>query len=447
MKSRQRRVLLLGNLCTESVLNALASAGLGYVNKVFASSAGNWKRIAKLLKPPESEQISAVLAQLTESTLVRACLSPYDELIDEVLENIRKYQHGILVYSANLRGDFTSLQSSSNYQALGRRLEKAGMILPPADELRQRLDGIVAKLSANNTKLIPYTYTSELTASALAFLQDTEKGLVIRFYVPGTRIHSREFDRFVELLQDYFANVTQQAVSLDKRRTGSGVVYSFFSREELTAEDLQRSFDDIASLLALCAHQPGKAVDVLERMAIERGQAERLVSRFGREARRIIVDIDYERRARLLEVEHQLQAELVDATEGMSLSYQTSLRTGVRPLAGIVCKGDLETLPLQHSLDTPSAQSTIALWDKFELQDLRPEEIELVKLIRTLSGDQEVLHLVSAFHELRDKDLDRTERLSAWGKLQGFITRISPTLGKSALTVVQNYISHMLTRV
>jgi hypothetical protein len=78
-------------------------------------------------------------------------------------------------------------------------------------------------------------------------------------------------------------------------------------------------------------------------------------------------------------------------------------------------------------------------------RDLSNEEILMLDTITAASSDGERNLLMSALHELRDKELSQAEKTSAWSRLQTFVAKASPTLGRSLLSVLEKYLAYKLT--
>lgn len=281
---------------------------------------------------------------------------------------------------------------------------------------------------------------------------------MVRFYVPTRRIYARELDKLIDLLQDYFTNVISQPVSLEKRKTGNGVVYSVFSHDGCTPEGLRQSLADLSSLLYVCANDPDRASAILSATDLSQGQVNEIVGRYGREARRIIVDLEYERRTRLLTIEHQLHAELIETASDVEIAaIQQEAIAAVGSQMDVYAEAGLSDLISEPHKGADASLATIdqdvlerarlVIWKSMEGGPLAPEEVQIIKLINEASPDVEKGQLLSAFYELRDKALTRSERMSAWGRIQAFLARVSPAMGKGALRVMENYIIHLLTRM
>lgn len=169
-EARKERVLLLGPLCKDPILSAMSSAGLGYVNKVFNSSPGNWESIVRMMRREDS--FSAVLAQVTEKTLILATTPSYKALMRQIIDEMGRRNHAILIYTDNLRGEFTSLQSEDHYAALRGKLSPQGIHLPPQAKLLESLLELVGYLTNQSLRVIPYSFTQDLISMSLAFFQE-----------------------------------------------------------------------------------------------------------------------------------------------------------------------------------------------------------------------------------------------------------------------------------
>lgn len=450
-----RRVLLLGGLCTEPILSALHSSDLGYINKLLSSSSKNWREINRILGKESRSGVAAIAVQISEATLIRSCLPSYGGLLYEILHKVEEYPHVLLIYGPNLKQEFSRLNREGGDVGQQFRFLTTSDInfLTNHEKIKEKLGETVSYITSGSLRVAPYLYTSELTASVLGFLQDFEEGLVFRFYVPAERIHSAEVDKLLDLFQNYLTSVMSRPIALEKRKTATGTVYSFFSRHGAPVGDFKDSLAQFSSFLALCANDPEKASDVLLRTSIPNEKISSVVNRFGREVRRLIVDIEYGRKIRLLEIEHTLYAEL---SESLSSGELKSVRDEVEGRLPTVVgdQASCESL-ISNTISAPVVarewQHTRA-WSKassiidqgLDGITLTENDQKLLELLRFASEDEKSA-LKSALYELKDVALARKDKSRAWQRIQVFLARATPLAGQAVVKVIEAYVTHLLT--
>jgi len=115
----------------------------------------------------------------------------------------------------------------------------------------------------HGVEIAPYVRLAEITAIATSFLENRERNLIFRLYVPSGRIWAAEADRFLQLFQDYLSRIDRLSVRLDQRRTDHGTIYEFHGVTPAGEKSLTREFHDFSKLMDLCASDATAAVDLL----------------------------------------------------------------------------------------------------------------------------------------------------------------------------------------
>ncbi len=163
--------------------------------------------------------------------------------------------------------------------------------------------------------MVSYRTNAELSVLASAFIEDNNESF-FRVYVPSGRIYADEADKLLALFHDYLIKVKQQRFRQDSYSTSSGQVYEFFRDEEPGADlAFQNQFDDFSRFLHMCVSDAPEAVAVLEATGLSIQTAEELVRRYGRDAKRLNIDLRHARESKLLALRQQLETDLVEAAE------------------------------------------------------------------------------------------------------------------------------------
>jgi hypothetical protein len=89
-------------------------------------------------------------------------------------------------------------------------------------------------------------------------------------------------------------------------------MYELFADGSIDKEIVHQEFDNFSNFLTLCSTDPSLAAERLAPMGLGRAASTDFVARFGREVRRLQIDLAHERERRVLTIRHSLEEELVD---------------------------------------------------------------------------------------------------------------------------------------
>ena len=145
-----------------------------------------------------------------------------------------------------------------------------------------------------------------------AFQTEDQTNLIFRLYIPSARLYAAEADRLLSMFRDWLTATHGQGIRQSGYRTASGEMYEFFADTSIGQTDIRGEFDSFSTFLNLCAENPSAATDLLRSTEVGEVTTANLVARFSREARRLHVDLRFERERKVLELRHSLESELVD---------------------------------------------------------------------------------------------------------------------------------------
>ncbi|GAA3301815.1 hypothetical protein GCM10020295_45960 [Streptomyces cinereospinus] len=91
-------------------------------------------------------------------------------------------------------------------------------------------------------EVTPYKTNAELSVLTASFIDDHEKNLLFRVYVPASRLYATEADRLINLFHEWLSRTGNHPVRQDGYRTPSGQVYEFYGDDSLTPASLQVNF-------------------------------------------------------------------------------------------------------------------------------------------------------------------------------------------------------------
>ncbi|MFE5549206.1 hypothetical protein ACFQ71_36030 [Streptomyces sp. NPDC056534] len=446
--------LLIGSHDQDFSVNKLKVAGVRYRRKSLYSEPENWGKIVQILEDPS---LSAVIVKLTGNIFHYVTRHQYAEISHKLFEALGKKPHLVMVHSSVLDGAVEEPEGllghdedpydHDTYMEYVRRT----YLEPPDEETRERVLGILAR---HGISLTPYVTNAEMVTLAGSFIDDHERNLLFRIYVPAGRLYASEADKLLRLFHDWLTQVGRNSIRQDGYSTAAGRVYEFFGDESLVSSEMTRQFSDFSNFLDLCAKDPDAAEDELFSRGVGRGPAADIVVRYGKSVRRINTDLRHERESRILAIRHRLESELLDMAEGevdaelaavveslvpgaatMVPLQALSPSTGVNVMAGANVTINQQIVHHIEGTVLQSVQGTV---------NLGTEAKELLELIAS-HGGQEAASLETDVLELEDPDARQADRLGAKARLSGFLVRLKDSVEGAGLAVLQKYLESKLS--
>lgn len=449
-----RFFLFIGSTTADAAVSKLKASGVFYRQKMLESKPANWQSIVELV---EDRALIGVLAKLTaQNYRLLARDHDYGDVSVALLSALGKVRHVVFVHEAVLAGGDTSPESpalsvfddeeESFYEYLANHY-----FSPPPDEVRDLVNQL---LHSHGVHVVPYKTNAELSVLSAAFIEDNEKNLLFRLYVPNGRIYAAEADKLLALFREWLTGVKRQHVRQDGYRTGSGQVYEFFGDDATTPSGLTTEFNDFSRFLELCVDRPDEARDQLAAEGVDDLVAEDIVRRYGRETRRLHLDLRHAREARLLSIRQRLESELVDVLGGDSSQWTdinrvleaavpatSNIFAALEPIsAAAVATPQTHVTINQQIIESVDGAVIQGLQGTF---NLGPQAHELLKLVQRFGG-AEAAALESALHELEDEDARNADRLGAKQRLKAFLFKLGGKVEESALVLLQRYIEGKL---
>ena len=278
-------------------------------------------------------------------------------------------------------------------------------------------------------------------------------GLLFRLYVPTGGLWETEIEKLLSLFKDYLARIAGISVRLHEVSTNKGVIYTFH-RQGRPGEGppaLSEYFAEFSRIVNLCVSNPSAAEEILRRGDLSAHEITRIVAKYGKEMRRLQVDLKHSREEKILSIRHRLESELVDATAGADVSLVQKLVDSLVP-ASVSTGQTPQLLPLPVLAPAAPDNLTINFNPQFvqSVQGIVAQEItgavnlssEDQKLLELFQkhGGAEAVALTSALHELNDESAPESGRVTAKQRIKRFLIRCVARGGEIATRLLQTYI-------
>lgn len=272
--------LFIGTSDEPAVTTKLKATETDYRRKMLESRPENWQRIIEILRDPD---LAGVLVKLTAKTCELLTNSDYADLTPELVQAIATVPNIVFIHEAVL-SDVVA-PPDPNSENVG--IDESGFDAPPVDnplqigidylhdpeevdhsksfkpipeDTRDEVRRLVVKHDLN---LAPYKRNAHLAMLAAQFIDNADRKLLFRIYVPAGRLWAKEADRLLGLFSDWLAKTKGQVIRQGGYKTGQGAVYEFYSDEPSLGQNLSSELYQFSDFLDLCIQDPDAAVALL----------------------------------------------------------------------------------------------------------------------------------------------------------------------------------------
>jgi hypothetical protein len=217
------------------------------------------------------------------------------------------------------------------------------------------------------------------------------------------------------------------------------------------APDLNAEFRTFSSFLDLCADNPSAAAELIAAAGIDRTTSIYLVDRFGREIRRLQIDLRQERERRIQAIRHSLERELLESgLETVVSDTQLSdlierLVPGTSPpatlalLAGPAPAPDVAPITVQINQQFITAAESTIIQNVAGTINLGPRAKQLLELVEQFGGQQST-ELEAAVHELEDSGAPAVARAKAQRRLKQFLSQLGGIAHDVVIDLLEKYL-------
>ena len=282
-----------------------------------------------------------------------------------------------------------------------------------------------------------------------------ESNLLLRLYIPSQRLYAPEADRVLSLFRDWIMVAHGHGIRQSGYRTAAGQMYEFFVDGSIKRADFRRDFDEFSNFLTVCSTDTSLAAEKLAQMGFGRAASTDFVTRFGREVRRLQVDLAHERERRVLAIRHDLEEELVDSGIELGLVPSAQINALIERLVPGSSAVDSFAL-LAASQSGRSVQPIPALALNFNQQYINAFESTIIQNVQGVIhlsadakkflslidrfGGEETPSLKAAVHELEDPDARPSDRTAAKRRLRRFLGQVAGAAHDVGLDLLEKYL-------
>lgn len=446
--------LFVGSGDTESATTQLRASGVVYRKKLLNSGVDNWFEIAALIASPNNR---GTLVVLTGNDYESMFKEHYREAATSILDALAGRPHLILVHEAVF---LTDDQRAATVSEQPKRVEVVNVTpridyeeywgmtkeeyfgsIP--DEVRSWVN---TRLRERRLEVVPYRTNAERSIVASGFVEDSERHLLFRLYVPSGRLYAQEAESLLGLFREWLGQIGRNGIRQEGYSTAAGQVFEFFSSEGDSGGQLTQSFQDFSSFLESCVSSPEAAAEQLTAVGIEESAAALIVSRFATKARRITLDLRQRREERIMGLKHHLENVMLE-TQGLTGEDLSFVLEEMLPSPGIgnVLEASSLIPAVVHNYKPQFVnQVTGAVIQSVAgTINLTSEAKAILELIERF-GDGERVRLETAVHELEDEEARGADRVAARGRLKRFLADLGSRGVDLGVNVLQKYVENRI---
>lgn len=314
------------------------------------------------------------------------------------------------------------------------------------DSAADKFEEMVVVLKSRGVEFDHYT---NLSTWAKEFLENFEafKGAsgagYLRLYVPNEKYQAEQIETFVRLFENYLNKIERCPVRVDTSASAGGKLFIFKMQndgESTVPPDLGMSMKRFDAFMALCNNNPLEAQQLIGNTGIPPSQSAQLITKFGKQYNRLLLDSRQEFEARHQMLRHALQSEAMELEMGGSVSGCETVES--RTVGGILLPVLGARSVVINVNGSEQVQSIIgAVKDRILGSGAyTPEEQEAIQIIHEHAKDEnELISLKSDIDQLKDESVDQEIRKGAWQRLQAFGSRNSKAAFEVMFKVAFDY--------
>ncbi len=452
-------VAIIGGFTHEGVKTSVDAIGCELMSLgLDRVSLKTWHARAAVLRTlREADELAATVIYLHTALLLKASSDGYRDAFLEILEQGRLPRLIVFAFQENLDGIFSirhwetrELMTRSDLVAAARTtesdytrtwLERAIARLDDYEARKPEIDALIRAIYASGASVAPFFKRSEVTTRLQEFLSEADQGVFLRLFVRHERIQAEQIRGLLDVLQRYLRQVEGMELSIDTHRSEQGVVYAFRSAKgQVEFDQLQEALQRFDTFMRVCNDTPSQAATILARRGMSHDEALRLVDRYARDYRRLLLDTRHEFEQKTLLLRQRLETEALDV--------------GGRDLAAL-CEGGLAGLLAVGSTGA-RVEVNIGSVSVVKEQEIRTaieqlvignvvyneEDRELFGLFERYADRLEALSCRADLDQLKDKSVPEPTRRNAKQRLLGFLRKAAA----KATDVAENVAVGTLTK-
>ena len=430
--------LFLNESDREGATSALKAAGFSYKKKRLDSSPKNWETIVEALEIPS---LLAVLGKVTTFTFKHLTNPEYADVSARLIPRLAALRHVIFVHESILTGASVKPDEFPEDDYFG----PTPYFVPPEATV---VDQVLALFKRHRINMVAYTTNAELSVLASHFIEQNQRNLIFRVYVPSEGIFANEAKKVLELFHLYLTRVSDLKITHEQNTTRNGIVHEFFADHSVSAEQISNEFENFTETVADSVQDPSKAILRMEQSGVPTKETAALVEKFAKEARRLRTDMRHELEAKTLSIRHRLEDALSETESSLTDEEIVEIASAAipsisSPTSALGASGgvgaQLPNVLVNHGVIVSGTVNGIVSKELTGQANLGISATEFMALIEK-HGEAQQQELRSALLELVDDGASATNKIAAHSKLKTFALWIGKEVGSAAIDLLKEVV-------
>jgi len=207
--------------------------------------------------------------------------------------------------------------------------------------------------------------------------------------------------------------------------------------------DIEVASSRFESFMNLCQNDQKRAETLLLEKEMTPSEVSRLITKYSKEYQRLSLDIEHEKERKVLDIRQRLESEIFDLASEI---HPTALQA-IQPSRLLALSTNVDPVHITISNSSVSFNSGMQSFVEQAIYgDIHytVEDRELLTLFEKHAEQSEIIRLRSELQQLKDTSASEPERKTAKQKIVGFLYKVAPAIGQSALSILTAYLEKTL---
>lgn len=313
-----------------------------------------------------------------------------------------------------------------NYPNWRWRFEATKEAETRAEEITAFFDAIYQR----GIEVSPFYRRDDITIKFHDFLDDLDKNVFLRMYIPNSRFQSEQFSVLLRTVERYLRQVESRRFSIESRATGSGTLYLFCSAEgDESFGDLEEAFARFDQFMRLCRDDPEQALRLINMPGLSAAESRFLISKYARDYQRIMIDVRHEFEQKILLLSQRFDLEALNFSEEKLSSPM--INGGPSMLLNLSGNTGSILLNLGSMSGSNSSQMSQEIGKILNSGVVYSHEDErIIELINNYADRVSALQLRSDLDQAKTPEIPETDRKVARGRIASFLFSLASKAGE-----------------
>lgn len=326
--AKRQKVVILGGFSHEGVYATVEASGYSLCKWRLDPNVKprTWlKRATELDTLISKGELAACVLYLYTSLFLKASEAGYMEALFELIRVMNKVKSIIFVYQDDLDCKFAAriknktdddddLDWEFDYSFLYKNFNES---MIAAEKNIDHMQSFVSSLYSHEVQIAPFLLRQDVTVRLDEFFNDVDEGIFLRLYVPQERNHTEQLGQLLSVMERYLRQVENKNFFIDSKKTENGTIYIFKIIDgDSKFSEFSSAIGRFDMFMRLCGDDPEEASRFLRLQGISGQESHEMVTKYTKDFKRIIMDVQHEFERRLLSLKHGYENDVLEGASG-----------------------------------------------------------------------------------------------------------------------------------